>query len=132
MSVVTEVGALALIVAAVWVTAWYQRRGQAQAYRDSFERQWFDTPHGRVSGEAMRVVWRRRLPPGVDGVVREAWFCVGPGQSYFRAVPAQRDDWRDGRGIDWEIVALGEERMRTALQTDPGALAQAFGHRPLA
>jgi len=113
-----------------------QRRMQRAAMQASFVAQSFDTPNGRVKGNALQVVKVSRLaastPNGVEGMNiktrDEFWYCVGPGPSYFLAIPTV--GIRNGLSVEfvrWVIRPLSEERMRGALQGDQRAVNLAFG-----
>ncbi|TKR29533.1 hypothetical protein FCE95_15480 [Luteimonas gilva] len=54
------------------------------------------------------------------------WYCVGPGPSYFLAMPLLTTRF-GGASVKWVIRSLSEDRMRAVLQSDEEALRAAFG-----
>lgn len=98
----------------------------------------FDTARGLVTGQSLKVVHRAvRLPqsvqglPGVPASGASYWFCVGPGPSYYLAVPLRvRGAGFDGP-LEWVVRPLTAERMRAALSARPAALRRAFPHAVL-
>lgn len=108
------------------------------ALRRSFEALRFTTPEGVVTGDRVRVakVYRQGMPLAYDDVFELSlgarqwsdsfWYCVGPGPSYFVAIPMAAV----GMGrveVQWVVRPLTMERMRAALQDDEAALERVFG-----
>lgn len=110
------------------------RKRLKQALRDSFRVLGFSTPDGTVGGNAVRVVkvYRQGMPLVYDDVFEmhsgrkhladSFWYCVGPGPSYFVAIPmVEVAGWGRLR-VQWAVRSLTAERMRAALQDDKAAL----------
>lgn len=110
------------------------RRRVKDALRTTFAALRFDTPDGVVGGDGVRVVkvYRQGMPLAYDDVFNlplgprqvsdSFWYCVGPGPSYFVAIPVVEVGL--GRvSVQWIVRSLTEERMRAALVDDPEALA---------
>ena len=112
-----------------------QRATQREALRRSFETQTFDTPAGKVDGRGLRVVKIATLavttPNSVEGATTntrdEFWYCVGPGPSYFLAIPTIGIRYGSVAFVRWVVRPLSKERMRGALQGDRRASKLAFG-----
>jgi hypothetical protein len=124
------------IAALVWVLR--RRRRPATDLRESFADARFATPSGEVGGNAVRVVRieRQGLFADVDPfdvradmllLAESFWYCVGPGPSYFVAIPAVERQPR-GVAVKWIVRSLSEAQLRSALSTDAPALDAAFGH----
>lgn len=97
----------------------------------------FSTPSGEVDGSSLKVVKvsRQGMPlvcdevfaAQVDLVPSDAfWYCVGPGHSYFLAVPIVTAGF-DRVRVQWIVRPLTEQRFRGALVGDKEALRLAFG-----
>lgn len=110
------------------------RRRVMQALRETFHALRFDTPAGTVGGDALRVVkvFRQGMPYAYDDVFNlpigprqvsdSFWYCVGPGPSYFLAIPIVEVGF--GRAnVSWVVRPLSLERMRAALVDFPDLLA---------
>lgn len=121
------------VVLGVYGTLAGGRRVQ-EALRTTFAALRFDTPQGAVGGDAVRVVkvYRQGMPLAYDDVFNlplgprqvsdSFWYCVGPGPSYFVAIPMVEVGL--GRvSVTWVVRALTEARMRAALVDHPEALA---------
>ncbi|KGQ17933.1 hypothetical protein LF41_1787 [Lysobacter dokdonensis DS-58] len=86
----------------------------------------FNGPDGPVKGHQLKVVKQVSYQPGENSAGLGArmgetfWYCVGPGQSYWLAMPMRMS--RKGL-IEWVVRPLTEERMRAALLGDRRALA---------
>lgn len=121
----------------LYVTHLGRKRLKAELRR-SFETLRFTTPEGVVTGDRIRVakVYRQGMPLAYDDVFEMSlgarqwsdsfWYCVGPGPSYFVAIPMAAV----GMGrveVQWVVRPLTMERMRAALQDDEGALESVFG-----
>lgn len=109
------------------------RRRVRQALRTTFEALRFQTPDGTVGGSALEVVkiYRQGMPFAYDDVFAlrggprhisdSFWYCVGPGPSYFLAIPMVEVGF--GRvAVRWAVRPLSEERMRAALVDCPDAV----------
>lgn len=120
------------VVLGIYGTLAGRRRVKA-ALRTTFAALRFETPDGMVGGDAVRVVMVYRqgmplayddvfnLPLGPPQVTDSFWYCVGPGPSYFVAIPMVEVGL--GRvSVTWIVRALTEARMRAALVDDPEAL----------
>lgn len=112
-----------------WQGAWRQRR----LYEDAFAKLIFDTPRGLVTGQSLRVVHRSvtfpQSEPEISGAADPGavfWFCVGPGPTYFLAMPIRRKAEAGGLDLQWIVRQLTAERMRGALAARPSALRRAF------
>ncbi|GAA5069707.1 hypothetical protein [Lysobacter panacisoli] len=113
------------------------RRKIERELRATFDRKTFDTPQGKVTGEALKVVKvsRQTVRFAADDVYQLAadplpadtfWYCVGPGPSYFLAIAIVQVGY--GKvDAEWVIRPLTEQRMRGALIGDRKATALAFG-----
>ncbi|MFC5570178.1 hypothetical protein ACFPN1_08920 [Lysobacter yangpyeongensis] len=69
------------------------------------------------------------IPVGPRHISDSFWYCVGPGPSYFLAIPLVEA----GLGrvkVSWVVRPLAAERMRAALVDDEQALRDAFGPQP--
>ena len=123
-----------LVFAAIVALLVDKRRRQAKAMRRSFSELTFDTPEGQVKGDALSVVKVAALsastPNSVEGFATdtrdEFWYCVGPGPSYFLAIPTVGSRYGFVAFVRWVIRPLSEERMRAALQGDRRASKLAF------
>ncbi|MDR0184098.1 hypothetical protein [Lysobacter arvi] len=124
-----------MILAAVAARAG-NRKIRAEVMR-SFNAQTFDTPVGRVTGEALRIVKisKQSMRFAGDDVYSlgqqhqpsDAFlYCVGPGPSYFLAI-AMAETGAGAVSVKWVLRPLTEERMRGALMGDRKATALAFG-----
>lgn len=127
---------IALVVVAIAVAGLIgQRAMQREALRASFEAQTFDTPEGKVDGRRLRVVKISTLaattPNSVEGgdtkTRDEFWYCVGPGPSYFLAIPTIGVRYGSVSFVRWIMRPLSEARMRGALHGDVRATKLAFG-----
>lgn len=110
------------------------RRRVGQALRESFAALRFATPDGSVGGDAVRVVkvYRQGMPLAYDDVFDlpigprrisdSFWYCVGPGPTYFVAIPMVEVGLGRAK-VTWVVRELSEARMRAALVDDPEALA---------
>lgn len=109
-----------------------------RALRTTFAALRFNTPDGIVDGNAVQVVkvYKQGMPFAYDDVFNmpvgprqisdSFWYCVGPGPSYFVAIPMVEVGL--GRAtVRWVVRPLTAERMRAALQDDENALRKAFG-----
>lgn len=129
-----------VIVAFMGVTL-FAARAHSRKARDevmrSFNAQTFDTPVGRVTGEALKIVKISRQPMQLGGddvytLSREHQpsdaflYCVGPGPSYFVAIAIAQTGF-GAMSVKWVVRPLTEERMRGALVGDRKATALAFG-----
>jgi hypothetical protein len=106
---------------------------QRRHYEHAFAKLVFDTPRGLVTGQSLKVVHRTvslpRSEQGLSGVPASGanyWFCVGPGPSYFLAVPLSNVANGLGTHLEWVVRPLTAERMRGALSAKPAALRRAF------
>ena len=114
------------------------RRRVLDALNTSFATLHFDTPQGVVTGASLRIVKvsRQSMPFAYDEVYAlgrdpqrsdSFWYCVGPGPSYFLAIPMVAAGF--GKvSVRWAIRPLTEDRMRAALFGDEEALRLAFEH----
>ena len=115
------------------------RKRLKQALRVSFNALRFQTPDGSVGGDAVRVVkvYRQGMPLAYDNVFEmhvgpshltdSFWYCVGPGPSYFLALPmVEISGWGRVR-VQWVVRPLTAERMRAALQDDAALVQDLFG-----
>ena len=101
------------------------RTFDAQRQR-SFEALTFETPEGRVSGNAVRVVKVVTHENGDYTGPRDLYrYCVAPGPSYFVAM-CHVERLHSPARLKWVVRPLTEERMRGALVGDDTALALAF------
>ncbi|MGO4549544.1 hypothetical protein AB4059_00350 [Lysobacter sp. 2RAF19] len=131
MNIVITVIAIVIAVAALVG----QRAMQRDALRNSFQAQTFDTPEGKVDGRSLQVVKIASLaattPNSVEGFDTqtrdEFWYCVGPGPSYFLAIPTIGVRYGSVAFVRWVVRPLSEERMRGALRGDRRATKLAFG-----
>lgn len=117
--------------------SWRGRDKIDRRLRTTFDRQTFDTPQGKVTGEALKAVkvCRQTTRFAGDDVYRLGrdpmpsdtfWYCVGPGLSYFLAIAIVQVGY--GKvDAEWVIRSLTEQRMRGALIGDRKATALAFG-----
>lgn len=109
-----------------------------RALRTTFTALSFNTPGGIVHGDAVQVVkvYKQGMPFAYDDVFNmpvdprhisdSFWYCVGPGPSYFVAIPLVEVGL--GRAtVRWVVRPLLAERMRAALMDDEEALRRAFG-----
>ena len=112
------------------------RKIRAEVMR-SFNAQAFDTPVGRVTGEALKIVKisKQSMQFAGDDVYAlghqhqpsDAFlYCVGPGPSYFVAIAIAQTGF-GAVSVKWVVRPLTEERMRGALVGDRKATALAFG-----
>jgi hypothetical protein len=134
-----------LLMPGFLVLAIYQtlegRKRVKRALRTTFLALRFTTPGGVAGGDAMRVVkvYKQGVPFVYDDVFEipvgprrisdSFWYCVGPGPSYFLAIPLVEA----GLGrvkVSWVVRPLSAERMRSALVDDEQALREAFGPGP--
>lgn len=130
-----EIAVAAVVIALIVTILIRQRALQREALRDSFEAQTFHTPEGNVDGRRLRIVKIAALaattPNSVEGVETrtrdEFWYCVGPGPSYFLAIPTVGIRYGSVAFVRWVVRPLSEERMRGALQGDRRASKLAFG-----
>lgn len=110
-----------------------QRVARDKAAQGSFEAQVFETPAGTVAGRDLRVVKRARMgitPNNVEGMAEtsdEFWYCVGPGPTYWLAIPTIGMQYGSVAYVRWVVRPLSAERMRAALMDDRRALKLAFG-----
>jgi hypothetical protein len=117
------------------------RKHVKRALRTTFLALRFTTPSGVVGGEAMHVVkvYKQGVPFVYDDVFNiqvgarhisdSFWYCVGPGPSYYLAIPLVEA----GLGrvkVSWVVRPLSAERMRGALVDDEKALHEVFGTKP--
>lgn len=119
-----------------WVVLWhrldFQRdRSHLQA---AFDALWFDTPIGRVTGEALTVV---KVAYQIDEAMLASatyggparwdalWYAAGPGPSYFLAICVLDAGTTDA--AHWIVRPLDEPRMRAAVQGDERARMLTFG-----
>lgn len=121
---------------AVLVMVLRTRRRPAIDLRESFAHVSFATPSGEVGGNTMRVVRIARqgmfadvdpfdVPADMLLLAESFWYCVGPGPSYFVAVPTV-ERRPQGMVLSWLVRPLSEAQLRSALSTDAAALAAAF------
>ena len=109
-----------------------------RALRTTFAALSFNTPGVVVHGDAVQVVkvYKQGMPFAYDDVFNmpagprhisdSFWYCVGPGPSYFVAIPLVEVGL--GRAtVRWVVRPLSAERMRAALMDDEEALRRAFG-----
>ena len=127
----TEVLPAVLVIGfmvAVVVMAVRARRDFDVAVKRSFDALTFQTPGGRVRGDAVRVVKVVAQSVGNDqpGPQDLFWYCVGSGPSYFLALGHVRRRLPPVR-VEWVVRPLTEDRMRNALAGDDRATALAFG-----
>lgn len=108
------------------------QRGKAHL-QASFAELWFDTPNGRVAGEALTVVKVAYQLDEAAEEIREPldpwdslWYAIGPGPSYFLAVCIVDPDHPE-HAPQWRVRPLDERRMRAALAGDRQAEMLAFG-----
>ena len=98
----------------------------------SFDALFFDTPDGRVAGDALTVVKVAYQIDVVEGIRQpldpwdSLWYATGPGPSYFLAVCILDHDHPE-RDPHWRVRPLDERRMRAALEGDRQAEMLAFG-----
>nr|WP_225876340.1 hypothetical protein [Lysobacter terrestris] len=117
------------------------RKRVKRELRNTFLALRFTTPGGVAGGDAMRVikVYKQgvpfiyddvfNLPVGPRHISDSFWYCVGPGPSYFLAIPLVEA----GLGrvkVSWVVRPLSAERMHAALVDDEHALREAFGPNP--
>lgn len=110
------------------------RRRVQRALRDTFLALRFDTPDGRVAGDAIRVVkiFKQGMPFAYDDVFSipvgprqisdSFWYCVGPARTCFLAIPTVEAGLGRAK-VTWVVRPLSEDRMRAALIDHPEALA---------
>lgn len=126
-----------VFVALVVVAARAGRRKIKAEVMRSFNAQTFDTPVGRVTGEALKIVKisKQSMQFAGDDVYTlgrqhqpsDAFlYCVGPGPSYFVAIAIAQAGF-GAVSVKWVVRPLTEERMRGALIGDRKAAALAFG-----
>ena len=127
---------IGLVVAAALLAVFLRHlRMEREALRRSFATQVFDTPEGKVEGRALQVVKTATLggttPNGVEDFVTmtrdEFWYCVGPGPTYFLAIPTIGTSFGQVDFVRWVVRPLSKERMRAALAGDRRATKLAFG-----
>lgn len=91
---------LGVLAAGAYLSSRGRRKIQA-ALKRSFDSTTFDTPEGRVPGTLLKVVKISKQTMrfagddvyqlGRDPMPNDAfWYCVGPGPSYFLALPSRR------------------------------------------
>ena len=130
-------------IAVIGLSAWITLNGRKRVLRtlqESFEKLEFETPDGKVTGSELQIVKKARqgMPLVYDDVFNAQaggrafgdsfWYCVGPGPSYFLAIPMVEASM--GRvHVQWAVRPLTEERMRGALVDDAEATRRAFGVR---
>ena len=126
-----------LLIVIVWIVLMVvlgirQRRLDMTRLRVSFEALRFETTEGVVGGDKMLVVKQVSFEKSREGSMslrsrmgETFWYCVGPGESYWLAIPMRMP--RKGP-IEWVVRPLTEERMRAALSGDSQASALAFGN----
>ncbi|MUV13491.1 hypothetical protein [Noviluteimonas gilva] len=125
-----------ILIAIVWIALMVvvgtrQRRIDMARLRASFDALRFETAEGVVAGDKLLVVKEVAFEKSREGSMslrsrmgETFWYCVGPGQSYWVAMPMRMP--RKGP-IEWVVHPLSEERMRAALSGDRQASAMAFG-----
>ncbi len=128
---------IAIVAAAIWASLDGRKRVK-RALDATFDAQRFSTPLGTVTGESIRVVKiaSDSMPFAYNDVWQlgpdyapstSFWYCVGPGPSYFLALPFVTTHF-GGASVRWVIRPLSEERMRAVLHGDDEALNAAFDH----
>ena len=128
--------AVALVAFSIWGTLDGRKRIK-RVLDASFDAQRFPTPAGTVTGESIQVVKivRDTMPFAYDDVwqlgtdplaTTSFWYCVGPGPSYFLALPMLTTRF-GGASVKWVVRSLSADRMRAVLQGDDEALRAAFG-----
>lgn len=121
---------------AVLVLVLRRRQRPAIDLRESFADVRFASPSGEVGGNAARVVRIERqglfadvdpfnVPADMLLLAESFWYCVGPGPSYFVAIPTVERQ-PGGMAIRWMVRPLSEAQLRSALSTDAAALAAAL------
>jgi hypothetical protein len=116
----------------LWHRLDFQRdRSHLQA---AFDALWFDTPIGRVTGEALTVV---KVAYQIDEAMLASatyggparwdalWYAAGPGPSYFLAI-CVLDAGDPLLAPRWVVRPLDERHMRAALDGDCQAQMLAF------
>jgi hypothetical protein len=128
---------VAAVIAAGICTTIAGRNRVKRALRMTFSGLRFDTPVGVVDGTALQVVKvsKQSMLFAYDDVFTvqadlqasdSFWYCVGPGPSYFLAIPMVTVGF--GKvSVRWVVRPLSRERMRGALVGDADALRLAFG-----
>ncbi|MBO9829528.1 hypothetical protein J7373_14845 [Xanthomonas sp. A2111] len=136
---VVFLGSAALSIGALY------RMGRSQVtdlLEASFREQAFPGERGPLRGSDLTVVKRSRqtiegsyghvysLAPGAALQTADAfWYCVGPGPSWFLAIPVVTSGFGKAQ-VQWIVRPMTEGRMRVALQFDRKATRLAFGTRP--
>ncbi|MDI9240422.1 hypothetical protein QLQ15_16060 [Lysobacter sp. LF1] len=119
-----------------WAVLWHRldfQRESAQL-RAAFDALWFDTPIGRVTGQALTVV---KVAYQIDEALLASamytgparwdalWYAAGPGPSYFLAV-CVLESGKPMTPPRWIVRTLDEPHMRAALNGDRNAQMLAF------
>jgi hypothetical protein len=127
---------IGILIVVVWIALMVvlgirQRRLDMTRLHVSFEALRFETTEGVVGGDKVLVVKQVSFEKSREGSMslrsrmgETFWYCVGPGESYWLAIPMRMP--RKGP-IEWVVRPLTEERMRAALSGDRQASAMAFG-----
>lgn len=131
---------LATVVISTAVVAWAVLWHRLEFQRDSLQLQsafdalWFDTPIGRVAGEALTVV---KIAYQIDEAMLASasyagparwdalWYAVGPGPCYFLAI-CVLESHEPTIAPRWIVRRLDEPHMRAALNGDRHAQMLAF------
>lgn len=124
-------------VVAGWVVMWHRLSVRRDAWRlqAAFDALMFDTPAGRVTGDALTVVKIAYQidpeppairPPSTPDHWNSLWYAAGPGPSYFLVI-CTIDARAPQRPPQWRVRALDESLMRAALTGDRRAGMLAFG-----
>lgn len=133
---ITTLITVAFMGVTLFAAGGHRRKIKAEVMR-SFNAQTCDTPVGRVTGEALKIVKISKQPMQFAGddvstlgrqhQPSDAFlYCVGPGPSYFVAI-AIAQTGLGAVSVKWVVRPLTEERMRGALVGDRKATALAFG-----
>lgn len=136
-----EAGFFVFWIAVIGLSIWMTLNGRRRVLRtlqESFEKLEFETPDGKAAGSKLQIVKKAKqgMPMVYDDVFNahagskafgdSFWYCVGPGPSYFLAIPMVEAS--AGRvDVQWAVRPLTAERMRGALVGDLEATRRAFG-----
>ena len=119
-----------------WAVLWHRLDFQREnsQLQGAFDALWFDTPLGRVTGEALTVV---KIAYQIDEAMLASatyagpgrwdavWYATGPGPCYFLAI-CVLEAGNPTIAPRWIVRSLDERRMRAALSGDRHAQMLAF------